>query len=232
MLTRFRSLLALGAALAVVGASLVSADKPKITSQNDLPRFEYPLEVQATAILSDPEAYEALAAAVKADLENLIEEYDIEDATTLQGILGTLMSIDFQAGDYDTARERLAIIRDLERKPANKLTIGLLIESVMDARSKDYATDEAYRQAFTEAYEIRINALPYEIVGDNIKGSKGSAEIVTEQLLIGLVESQVQPGLDKTGTISGDVAQGLLSRRSTIEAYIPLASERVAVMQA
>lgn len=218
--------------MTLLGAALVSAEKPKITSQDQLPRFEYPLEGKAVDILTDPEAYAALAMKVKADLETLIEENDIEDATTLQGILSTLMVIDVQAGDHDAALERLAAIRELERKPANKLTTGLLTESVIEARSKDYATDEAYRKAFAEAYAKRINALPYEVVGDNIKGAKGSAEIVTEQLLIGLVESQIQPGLDKTGTISGDVAQGLISRRTYLEAYIPLQAERVAVMQA
>lgn len=232
MITRFRSFLSLGTAVALLSASVVSAEKPKITSQDQLPRFEYELDVKAVDILMDPEAYSDLAARVKADLETLIEENDIEDATTLQGIIGTLMSIDFQNGDYDSARERLALMRELERKPANQLTMGLLLESVMDARAKDYASDEAYRKAFTEAYAERINALPFEIAGDNIKSAKGSAEIVTEQLLIGLVESQIQPGLDETGTISGNVAQALVSRRAAIEAYIPLAAERVAVMQA
>jgi len=232
MFTRFRSFLSLGAALAVASASVISAEKPKITSQDQLPRFEYELDVKAVDIITDPEAYGELAARVKVDLENLIAEYDIEDPSTLQGILGTLMSIDFQNGDYDAARARLAMMRELERKPANQLSMGLLLESVMDARSKDYASDEAYRRAFSEAYAERINALPFEIVGDNIKSSKGSAEIVTEQLLIGLVESQIQPGLDQTGTISGNTAQSLISQRSNIEAYIPLAAERVAVMQA
>lgn len=232
MFTRFLKLPVLAAAVVLLGATAVSAEKPKITSQDQLPRFEYPLEEKATAILTNAEAYEALAMQVKADLEKLIAENDIEDATTLQGILSTLMVIELQAGNYDAARAHLATVRELEGKPANKLTIGLLAESVMEARAQDYASDEAYRAAFAKAYASRINDLPYEVVGDNIKGSKGSAEIVTEQLLIGLVDSQIQPGLDKTGTVSGDVAQALISRRTYLEAYIPLQTERVAVMQA
>ncbi len=232
MLTRLRSLNLLSAVAVLLGVSVALAEKPKITSQDQLPRFEYELDVKATDILTDPVAYTDLAVRVKADLENLIEEYDIEDATTLQGIIGTLMSIEFQAGEFDAARERLAVMRELERKPANELTMGVLMESVIEARSKDYASDEAYRKAFAEAYAKRIDALPFEIVGDNIKSSKGSAEIVTDQLLIGMVDSQVQPGLDKTGTISGAIAQGLVSQRTALEAYIPLQAERVAVLQA
>ncbi len=231
MLNRLRLSSALAVGLALLGATLVFAEKPKITSQDQLPRFEYPLDGKATDILMDADAYHALADRVAADLESLIAENDIEDATTLQGILSTLMNIDFQRRDYDRALQRLEQIRELEAKPANRLTTGVLLSSVIETRRKDYASDEAYRAAFAEIYAEKINTLPYEIVGDNIKGSKGSAEIVTEALLLGLVESQIQPGLDKTGTVSGDVAQGLLSRHTYVDAYIPLQAERVAVMQ-
>lgn len=231
MITRFR----IGTAVAVIAillsATFVAAEKPKITSQDDIPRFEYDLDVKATDILTDPVAYQALADRVQADLEKLIDENDIEDRSTLQGILSTLMLIDLQKGDHDAALARLALVRDLEAKPANKLTTGVLMESVIAARAKDYASDDAYRAAFAEIYAEKINALPYEVVGDNIKSAKGSAEIVTDALLIGMIGSQIQPGLDKTGTVSGDVAQALVSRRSSIEAFNPLQAERVAVMQ-
>ncbi|GAB5559389.1 MAG: hypothetical protein SynsKO_10360 [Synoicihabitans sp.] len=228
----FRSIAVVAACFAGLSATVVSAQKKKITSQDDIPRFEYKLDVKATEILTNAEAYQDLAQRVATDLENLIEENDIEDRTTLQGILSTLMLIDLQNGDHAAALERLALVRELEEKPANRLTTGVLMESVIAARAKDYASDEAYRKAFAEIYAEKINALPYEIVGDNIKSAKGSAEIVTEPLIVGLVDSQIQPGLDKTGTISGDVAQALVSRRSTVEAFIPLQAERVAVMQA
>ncbi|MCF3649905.1 S8 family serine peptidase [Synoicihabitans lomoniglobus] len=229
-LTRFAVVMAAWAFGLVVVST--AAEKPKITSQDQLPRFEYPVTGPVTDILTDEAAYTALATAVRADLEKLLADYDIEDRTTLQGIIGTLMSMDFQAGDYDSALAHLATIRELESKPANKLTAGHLMESVIEARSIDYATDAAYRAAFAKIYAEKINALPFEIVGDNIKSSKASAEIVTESLLVGAMESQVQPGVDKTGTISGDVAQGLIGRHVSIASYIPLREERAAVLQA
>lgn len=231
MITRFRTGTAFAVIVTLFSATLGVAQKPKITSQDQLPRFEYDLDVKATDILTDPVAYQALADRVQVDLEKLIDENDIEDRSTLQGILSTLMLIDLQKGQHESALERLAMVRELEAKPANKLTTGVLMESVIAARSKDYASDEAYRAAFAEIYAEKINALPYTVVGDNIKSAKGSAEIVTDSLLIGLIDSQVQPGLDKTGTVSGDVAQALVARRSSIEAFNPLQAERVAVMQ-
>ncbi|MDA8528099.1 S8 family serine peptidase, partial [Opitutaceae bacterium] len=231
MITRFRTGTAFAVIVTLFSATLGVAQKPKITSQDQLPRFEYDLDVKATDILTDPVAYQALADRVQVDLEKLIDENDIEDRSTLQGILSTLMLIDLQKGQHESALERLAMVRELEAKPANKLTTGVLMESVIAARSKDYASDEAYRAAFAEIYAEKINALPYTVVGDNIKSAKGSAEIVTDSLLIGLIDSQVQTGLDKTGTVSGDVAQALVARRSSIEAFNPLQAERVAVMQ-
>lgn len=217
----------------LLGVSVgLAAERPKISSQDQFPRFEYPLEVKATAVLTNESAYLKLAAAVRADLEKLLADYDIEDRATRQGILSTLMLMDMQAGDDETALNRLAVVRELEAKPAAKLTTGVLMESVIDARELNTASEEEYRAAFAEIYAEKINALPYEIVGDNIKRSKASAEIVTEAFIVGMVDSQVQPGLDKTGTISGDVAQGLMSQYSLIEAFVPLQNERVAVLQA
>lgn len=212
------------------GPLLASAEKPKITSQDQLPRFEYPIEGKVTTVFTDEAAFEKLATAVRADLEKLLADYDIEDRTTLQGILGTLMALDFKAGHDDAVRARIAQIRDLEAKPALKLTSGVLMESVLDARKIDYASTAAYHAAFARAYAAHINALPYEVVGDVLKSSKASAEIVTESLILGAVESQVQPGVDKTGTISGDTAQGLISQAVSLAAFVPLRAERAAVL--
>ncbi|MBE2216325.1 MAG: S8 family serine peptidase [Opitutaceae bacterium] len=217
---------------AVVSCGLAAADKPKITSQDQLPRFEYPLGGKATAVVTDAAAYAALAARVRADLENLLATYDIEDRTTLQGIQSTLMGIDFLAGDTDAALKRLAIVRDLEAKPANKLTTGVLLESVIAARRVSSSEDAAFRKAFSQEYAKRIGALPFAIVGDNLKQAKAGAEIVSPALILGGVDSQIQPGLDKTGTISGDVAQGLINQHLTYTTFLPLKDERVAVLGA
>lgn len=212
-------------------ADTSSPSKPTITSQDQLPRFEYALTGKATDILNNADAYQDLAQRVAADLEKLISENDIQDASTLQGILSTLMNIEFQNGNYDKALQRLEQIRELEAKPATKLTTGNLLASVIEARQMDLPSEKDYREAFKEIYTQRIQKLPYEIVGDNIKSAKGSAEIVTKALLMGSIESQIQPGLDKTGSISGDVAQALISSYTSIHDYLSLKDERIAVMQ-
>ncbi len=233
MKSRYRQTCAAAVAFGCLSASaLLAADKPKITSQDQLPRFEYPLAGKATDVLTDEQVYTTLAAQVRRDLDGLLDHYDIEDPTTLQDILRTLMAMDFQAGDYDAALRRLATIRQLEPKPANQLTEGVLLESVIAARRQDPGSDDAFRAAFAKIYAGKIDALPYDVVGDILKHAKASAEIISQPLLLGGVQSRIQPGLDKTGTISGDVAQGLIGQHVNYATFVPLKAERAAVLDA
>jgi len=54
-----------------------------------------------------------------------------------------------------------------------------------------------------------VGPLPYEVVGDNIKQSKASLEIVSSNLVIGGMFSTIQPMLDASGGVmSKEVATG------------------------
>ncbi len=212
---------------------LVHAQKPKITSQDQLPRFSYPFTGSVTEVLTTDAAYEKLAAAVRADLEKLLNDYEIADRATLQGLQGTLLSLDVHAGRFDSALARIKVIRELDEKPAPKLTSGLLAESYIAARrSGEFANEGAFRVAFEKIYAQKLAALPWAVVGDVIKQTKGNAEIVTPALVTGNLSSQFQPGIDKTGTVSGDVAQALVGQRTNIAHFLPLKAERVAALTA
>jgi hypothetical protein len=174
---------------------LYAADRPVISSQDQLPRFEYPAPSPVTLILTDEEAFATLAEAVRRDVEGLLRDYDITDRTTRQGLIGTLMTLDIGAGDDEAALARIADMRALEEKPANRLTMGLLAESVIETRRLDHASEAVRRARFAEIYAEKINALPHDVVQDNIKSSKASAEIFSEALLLGAIAAQVQPGV-------------------------------------
>jgi Subtilisin-like serine proteases len=217
----------------VLAAVAWAAEKPRITSQDQLPRFSYALTGDVTKVLTDEAVYQELADAVRADLEKLLSDYEIEDRATLRDVLSTLLSIDLEAGRFEAAMERIQKIRALEEKPAAKLTTGLLAESYIAARrSAGFAEEAVFRAAFRKAYAEKLEALPWEVAGDLIKEVKGSAEIVTEALVLGNVASQFQPGVDKTGAVSGDVAQLLVSQRTNVTLFLPLRSERVDVLTA
>jgi subtilisin family serine protease len=226
-------LIPLGAALCVAALSLFAADKPRITSQDQLPRFSYPFTGKVTDVVTAEETYAKLAAAVRADLEKLLRDYDIADRATLQGILGVLMSMDVHEGRHDDALTKIAQMRALEEKPAAKLTLGLLAETYVQTRkSGDFASNEAFQAAFAKNYAQRLAALPWNVVADNIKSAKAGAEIASGALILGNLESSLQPGVDKSGTLSGDVAQALVSARTNYVHFLPLKAQRVEALAA
>ncbi|MDD2764879.1 MAG: S8 family serine peptidase [Opitutaceae bacterium] len=213
-------------------AVALAAGKPKITSQDQLPRFSYDFKGRVTDVVTTEEAYRQLAPQVRADLEKLLADYDLEDRATLADIQGVLLAMDVHEEHYDAALQRITVLRALEQKPAAKLTTGLLVEAYIAARRAGAKDDAAFRAAFKQAYAGRLNALPWEVVGDMVQQVKGSAEIVTEALVLGSLSSQLQPGVDKTGVISGDIAQILVNARTTVAHWLPLKAERVEVLTA
>jgi subtilisin family serine protease len=207
------------------------AQKPRITSQDQLPRFSYPFAGQVASVLTDDAVYDRLAGAVRSDLEKLLEDYDIADRATLQGITSTLLALDVHAGHYDVALQRIATIRALDEKPAARLTAGLLAESyILARRSGEFPDERAFRAAFSRVYSEKLAALPWEVVGDVIRQTKGNAEIVTEALIVGNLTGHFQPGVDRTGTISGEIAHTLVAQRTSVAHYLPLREERVAAL--
>jgi subtilisin family serine protease len=72
--------------------------------------------------------------------------------------------------------------------------------------------------------------LSWEVVANNIKSSKAGAEMTSAALIVGGVESQFQTGVDKTGTVSGQVAAALVSARTNYADYLPLKAERLAAL--
>lgn len=226
-----RKLLITAGLLALACTGIAAGEKPKITSQDQLPRFTYEFKGDVTSVLTSDEEYAKLAGKVRADLEKLLNDYDIQDRTTVQGIHSSLLSLDLLDGNFDAALKHIATMRELEQKPGLKLITGVLASAYIDARrATEYPDEAAFRAAFKKTYEAKINALPWDIVGDELKQAKGSAEIVTEALILGNVKGQFQPGVDKNGTISGDIATTLIGARSNVRNFVPLKAERVAVL--
>ncbi|MDB6093047.1 MAG: apr [Verrucomicrobia bacterium] len=219
--------------VALVALAPLRADKPRITSQDQLPRYNYPLAGKVTDVITNDAAYAKFAPAVRADLEKLLNDYDIADRSTLQNVLLTLVSMDVTEGRYDDALKRIALARSLEEKPATKLTLGLLAESYIVARrSGEFSSTSAFNTAFAKVYAEKIGALPWELVGDNLKSAKAGAEVASGALIAGNLESQFQPGVDKTGRVSGEVAHTLVAAHAIYTHFLPLKAERVAALTA
>ena len=61
---------------------------------------------------------------------------------------------------------------------------------------------ESFAAAFAGHLETTVSALPYEVVQDEIEQAKGRAEIFSENLILGMAQSQVDPAVSASGAVS------------------------------
>jgi subtilisin family serine protease len=222
--------LAVGLMACSEGGAQPETKKIKVESLDDIPRVVYAIEGSASELLMSDE-FPAFAARVRADVEGLLEEYDIQDPTTLQTLYGIQRRLDFLEGDYDGALGWMEKSLALEDKEANRLTAGLYLRAWVAAREAVGAggDDEAFRAAFAEQLRGAVEALPWEVVQENIEQSKGRAEYLSENLILGMIQSEIDPVVAKTGELTEDAARTLIGVRYTMDMFLPVRSEVAAV---
>jgi len=198
--------------------------RPGITRKDDLPRHSYQLDIPATALYA-PEnrpVLMALAAQMRSDVEADLAAYRIEDDNTLQDFYADLGSIALLESRWQDYLDLLAQRRALETKEANQLTMGLEGEAYARAQLAGAEDINAWMGEFLAR---RVAELPYAVVQANLKSAKGRSEILSRALVLGSIESGLQPTLDNTdGEMSYDLASRLVGTSFTLDAYIPAAA--------
>jgi subtilisin family serine protease len=207
--------------------------KPKITKFDDLPHHTYPVQGTVLDLVTSDAKFAALAAQVRKDVDQDLADYDIEDKTTLKGLKGTLLMLDLLEGKNDDARSLIAELRNLEDKPALKLTSGFIAETRLDVEDQTKTTDlssPAFQQAFQKELAARAAAMPWNVVQDELKGIKSGFEIVSRNLVLGEIQSEIEPAVKKTGSLDDDLAGAIIHIRSSLEFSIPLKAPIVAAL--
>jgi len=203
----------------VLACSQAQGKKPVKTAE-DLPRFTYQVNQAPSALLNADDAdFDRFAAPVRADLEKTLAEYDIQDHATLRDLLTTELDFQLLSGKQDAAAlETVRKLRALEDKPDAKLTSGLRIEAMLQTRLNhgDMATD------FPKRYAALIAPLPWPVVGNAIKNAKSHDEIASAGLIVGRVQTDLDPGVTKSHTLSNRAAWSLVGARTTLKVLLPL----------
>jgi len=227
-----------GIAAALLAATLLStpiaastsfaAGKIPITKLADLPPHSYKIPDKPSALVTNKAAILELAGAVEKDMKADLDKYDIQDPTAVRRMYGTLLTIAMLKEDYPSAKRLVAQIRDLEDKPAQKLTSGLLAEAIMKAHESGAADLPA---AIRSNLEQSLRALPYQEVQEVLKASKGSFEILSQNLLQGSIQASVDPAY-QNGMISQALAAGVVSAGYALNNILPLKESLVAAYAA
>ena len=215
-------LLALIVALGLSTTAL-GQGKPRIEKAADLPRFTYKIDGSVEDVIRDDAKFRRFAADVRRDAESVLSGYQIDDRATLRQIEGELTQLDYLDGNLDSALKRAARVRELQEKPADKLMSGLQLRAMVGAQRKvGNRTSDAYRAETGRLIDANLAQMPYDVVQNEVKEAKASAEIASEALTLGYARTVVQPTVDKAGSLSSDLAPILVSARYRLTASLPL----------
>jgi subtilisin family serine protease len=207
---------------------VVAAAKIPITKLSDLPPHSYKIADKPSVLLTNKEAILALAKAVEKDMEADLAKYDIQDQTANRRMYGALLTIAMLQEDYPAAKKLVTIVRDLQEKPAQKLTSGILADAIMKTRESGAADPHA---ALRSNLEGMLRALPYQEVQDVLKTNKGSFEVTSLNLISGSIQASVDPAFSN-GMLSQDLASGLVQAGYIVADILPYKADIVAAYKA
>lgn len=209
-------------ALAVTGPA-VGQTKQRIDKAADLPRFTYKIDGRVEDLLRDDAKFRAFAAEVRRDTESTLAKYDIADKSSERQLRGTLLQLDMLDGRYDAALAGAEKIRELQEKPADKLLTGMTTKAIVAGERKAGNRDsDAYRSEVARSIADALKPLPYEVISNEIKEAKAGAETLGEGRLIGSIRERLQPIVDKSGSLSSDLAPGVISAKYALSYALPL----------
>jgi Subtilase family len=226
---RFLLLLALAGGL----PSAAPLDKKKVASQADLPRFSYPLKSSASALLqADDATFRAFAGRVRADLDSVFNNYEIDDKATLRTLTAAKLELEELAGEDSAALQTLDQLRSLEEKPEAKLTTGLTARAQLEAFLETKSTKgAAFDQAFTTRYRRAVDSLPWNLAEDWARRAYVEARIHSRSVALGRVMTDIDPAVEKSGALNNAEAWSVIETRADIELAIPLEPLRVPILE-
>jgi subtilisin family serine protease len=212
----------IGGAACATAADAPPAAKPRIEKAADLPRFSYKIDGKVEDLVRDGSRFAPFAAQVRRDTESVLANYDIPDKATRRGLLLQLAALDFLDAKYDSVLARLDEARALEEKPADKLLSGMRLRAMASAARAQGTAAPGYPKSVAAALNDALKPLPYDIVGNDLKENKMGAELLGEGRIYGNLREVLQPVVDKSGSLSSDLAPGVVNARYALVAVLPL----------
>jgi subtilisin family serine protease len=207
-------------------------EKKVITSADQLPRRQYPLSKLPSELLDAPKSdLQATVDALDKDLANDLATLDIRDRAARTGMLNARAQIATFRGDYAAAQAFVRDVRSQQEKAADKLTSGVTVETILGARIAGGPV-EAQRSRIRDTLAKTWGAMPWEVVGDNLKSAKGGLEILSKNVITGAFQSQLDPAAKNLNmNVPSNIVVAIVSSRNTFEHVAPFKDDIVAVLQ-
>jgi subtilisin family serine protease len=232
---RLRLLYSLSVSLLLLGLCLSeeSNAKKKVSSDGDLPRFSYPVKGSVSKLMeADDATFNVFARQVRIDLDSIFRDYDIADKATLRMLLRAEVDLETLSGDYSAALRTTNQLREEQEKPSAKLTTGLVGSAWLEAAIATKSTSgPAFEKSFRKLAEEKIDALPWEVVQDDMKETYAATKIFTPNSALAQVETDLDPAVRKSGGLDNHQAWELLSYRTSLLSFIPIEEPLEAVLK-
>ncbi len=197
--------------------------KQRIEKAADLPRFTYKIDGKVEDLVKDDAKFRAFAAQMRRDIEGTLAKYDIADKSAERQLRGTLLQLDMLDAKYDAALAGVEKIRALQEKPADKLLTGLSTKAIVAGERKaGNRTSPEYRGTVGRSIADALQPMPYEVIANDVKEIKAGAETLGEGRLIGALREQLQPIVDKSGSLSSDLAPTVVRIKYALAYSLPL----------
>ena len=233
MVKQFRVLLAAGCLTVLLAPLANSQDsKKKVNDESDLPRFTYPMSSRASELLqADVTTFNAFAAKVRTDLETILRDYEVADKATVRSLLAAKLDLQLLGGENGAALETAKMIRGLEEKTSPRLTTGLYAQSLLEAEIETKSSSGSeFEQDFARHYQKAVEGLPWDVVQDWAKSSRGGAQLLSKAGIIGSVKTDIDPAVEKSGVLDNQQAWELVGDRVELQFGVPLKAVRAEIL--
>jgi subtilisin family serine protease len=105
------------------------------------------------------------------------------------------------------------------------------VENILAARIAGGPVDKQ-RAMLKENLAKTWTAMPWDVVGDNLKGAKGSLELLSKNVVVGSFQTSLDPAAKNLGlNVPGNIVIAVVSARNTFEHITPFKDDIVAVLQ-
>jgi subtilisin family serine protease len=210
-----------------------TSGKKKVSNQADLPRFTYSMTGPASDLLqADAATFNAFAAKVRADLDSIFRDYDIEDKATLRSLLSARVNLQQAAGENRLALETTESLLKLSEKPTDSLETKVAIKPELQAAIETNSTsgpafEQAYRKYFREAW----NALPLDVGWDTARNVIAGSVSFDRAALVGFVKAVFDPAVQKSGVLDNGQAWRLIGMRNILLIGLPTTGANLEILR-
>ena len=211
----------------------IQAERKIITSADQMPRRVYAIKALPSVLMDAPRSdLDAVVDAIDKDLANDLATLDIRDRATRTGLLQARAQFAIHRGDWTAARAFLAEIRAQQEKAADKLTSGLTMQNVIDTRMKGGSLEEQ-RARLTASLRETWSAMPWDVVGDNLKSAKSGLELLSKNVVMGAIKMHMDPAAQNMSLqVPDGMVVAVVSNRNAFEQLMPFRDDIVGVLQA